>query len=468
MTAPDDLDYSLDLVRAESFGERGADALADLAQLEKPGAPFAGDPRIMLEQANAYNALGEYPQVLAAAKQAQQNAAARGARLLEAAADLSLCWAQHNLGAPDATLCQQSYDIYRVVGDKLNMARAQTALGNQLADQSKYAGALAKYRDAADLTQSIGARGDKAGALLNIARMQNYLGQLPEEKDLAHTAGDLAAAQDFLDSALKAAEVSSNKDLIARAYSFQAAYAFESGAVTAALASAAKCIQLRSETQMSAETAYCQQTRGDILLAQNQIPDARSAYQAAEQLYQAAKDPGSTAAVWISQAELAAQTGSPAEAEPLARAAAAEFAGEKDTIMQASALSALLHSLVAQGKRAEADQTWQSLSQLHPNDPDAQHEVAMAEARYRAMLGAFDVALARVAQARDYCHQHGRVDCELPARLLAGQIDAVAGKTDGLSAELQSLSADASRYGFALIAQQATQTLASPSLNALF
>jgi hypothetical protein len=165
--------------------------------------------------------------------------------------------------------------------------------------------------------------------------------------------------------------------------------------------------------------------------------------------------------VQISLAELGAQTGSPAEAEPLASAAAAEFAKNNDVDEQSSALSALLHAQVAQDKRSEADATWKTLESLHSTDQDVQFEVEMAEARYRAMTGIFDLALERVGHARDFCKQHGRVNCELDARLLTDQIRLQAGMTDGLDAELKSLAQDASDLGFVLIASESAKTTAA-------
>ena len=123
--------------------------------------------------------------------------------------------------------------------------------------------------------------------------------------------------------------------------------------------------------------------------------------------------------------------------------------------MQAFALGALLHAQVAQDKRGEADQTWNALAQLHPQDLDAQAIVRIEEARYRALVGAFDVALARAGEAMDSCKQRGRKNCELQARLLRDQIRSKSGQIDGLDTELKALAADASQLGFNLIAEQA-------------
>lgn len=495
MTQPDNLEYGLDLARAESYAGRGKDALVNLADLVNLPAPFGGDPRVLIEEADAYKSLGEFPKVAEAAHQAQVAAAERGARLLEAEADWEYCWAQRNLGDSDSAVaaCRQALDIYQRVGDKLGMARSQSGIGTALYDKSDYVGALSLYRMAAGLTESIGARTDRADALQNIAKTQIALGQLAEAEaslaemtalakevgaskeerdsyffrsDVAHTRGDMAKAQEYVADALRLAEEAGDEDAIARAYSFQATYGLEAGSLRAALASADRCIEIRTKIQLRTGVAFCQQTRGDILLAENRIADAQSSYQAATKIYEEIKQPGDTAGVWLSQAELHAETGSPAEGEALARKAALEYANEKDVEMQASALSELLHSLVAQGKQSEAEKISLALGKLDPKDPDTRSEVEIAEARYRAMAGTYDVALEKIARSLDFCKQRGRVDCELQVRLLDDEIRLKAGKRDGLDAELRALVEESSRLEFNLIAADAGRMLTSLTAHA--
>ena len=490
MTQPDNLEYGLDLARAESYAGRGKDALVNLADLVNLPPPFGGDPRVMIEQAEAYKSLGEFPKVSEAARQAQAAAAERGARLLEAEADWEECFAQRNLGNSDAAVaaCRQALDVYTHVGEKLGIARSQTGLATALADKGDYAAALSQYQMAADLTESIGARSDRAGALQNIAKTQIAMGQLTEaevsieemirlakeagsskeERDayffraqLAHTKGDLDKAQEYISDALRIAEDAGDEDAIARAYSYQGLYGLEGGRLSSALAGADKCVEIRTKIQLRSGVAFCQQTRGDIMTAQNRVRDARSAYEASTKIYEEIKQPGDAAAALTSEAELNAQVGSAAEGEALATKAVLEYQTEKDADMEASALCVLLHTQIVQGKRADADKTWMALEKMHPADPDTQRELKIAEARYSAVLGKFDVALARTADVASVCKHAGLVDCELKVRLLTDQINLQAGKPEGLDAELKALTSEASRLGFDLVAEQATKLLGS-------
>jgi tetratricopeptide (TPR) repeat protein len=492
---PDKLQFGLKLAEIETKAGQGSKALAGLAGLEQLPLPAGSDPRIALDEAQAYEALGEYTRMAASSKKAQQSAAANGARLLEAKANLTLCWAERNLGDQEQALeiCRQSYDLYQRIGDKLGMARSQSRTGTILADKSDYSAALAKYRDSADLTNAIGARTDHAGVLEDIARVQIALGHSEDaaatvdemvalarevedsellvdalffRADQAHNDGDIRKAQEYLDEALKLAENSANENAKARVASFQAGYGLERGTLDQALASARQCVEIRTRNGDRSGTGVCLQRQGDVLLAQGKIGDARTAYAAAANAFRELKQPGDEAAVWVAQAVLERDDGSIADAERLATKASEEFAREKDVDMQALALSALLDAQVSGGvkpgkeKLVLAGRTWDELAKLHPEDPDVRIEAWMAEARYRAGLSAFDEALQVATQARSACKQRGRVDCELESQLLVDEIDVAAGKNDEAIPDLRDLAANAARLGFLRIGDKANKILA--------
>jgi len=493
MSNPDKPEIALKLAATQAKAGQARSALGLLSSLANQ---FGNDPRIFFEETNAYDKLGEYGKEAEAAQRAQAAAATIGAPLLEAQAYRKICWAERHLGQRDlaSAACQRANEIYENHGDQRGMAWVQNDLGHLLADSSDYAGALDHYEFAEREMESVGDRTNEAGALLNMARMQVFLDRPADaevslkkllplakqvhvqdtieqayflEANVAHDSGKLDEAQQWIARVFDLASLNEHQDSIARAYWFQADYSLKQGKLSDALEAAKNCRDARQQNaQQFSELAKCQQLQGDVLFASGHVGEAQTAYQAAAQGFKSADEPGNQAAVWIAQAQLSVETGAATTGERIARNAVAEFAKEKDVDMQSSALSALLESLVAQNKRPEAEQTWKTLADLHPADTDAQREIEMAEARYRAMLGMLDAALARTDQARDFCKQHGRVDCELQARLLDGQIRLRAGKTDGVIAELQAVAGEASRFGFDLIAEQAGKALASLAIHA--
>ena len=193
------------------------------------------------------------------------------------------------------------------------MARARTGLGHALSDKPDYSAALAKYEEAAELTSSIGARGDHAAALLNMSRMQINLNRTDDaEKSLnetiavakeigdvstegkgylnlaniAQVEGDTQRAQDLMKQALQIFESANDQDGIGRAYGNMASYQLEAGDLRTALVSANHCVDVRTRIEYTAGIAYCELTRGDILMAQGDLEQSRTAYETAEKLYQ--------------------------------------------------------------------------------------------------------------------------------------------------------------------------------------
>ncbi|HXU30310.1 MAG TPA: protein kinase, partial [Thermoanaerobaculia bacterium] len=99
---PDDLDYGLRLVAAQTAAGQAQEALATVAALRALPAPAREDPRIDLAEAAAAEALADFPRQRQSAAQAAARAGERGARLLTAQARLSECRALRNLGQAEA------------------------------------------------------------------------------------------------------------------------------------------------------------------------------------------------------------------------------------------------------------------------------------------------------------------------------------------------------------------------------
>ena len=487
MSNPDKPEIAVKLAETQV---KAGQARSALGLLDSLAIQFGNDPRIFFAQADAYEKLGEYPEEADAAQKAQVAAAATGAPLLEAEADRKVCGAQRRLGQKDlaTAACQQANEIYQSRGDQRDVGWVQNELGHILADSGDFAGALDHYQSAEREMESIGDRTNQSGALLNMAAMQVYLDRPVDaeeslkklmpwakqvhaqdtieqayflEANVAHDSGKLDDAQQWVLRALDMANLNEHQNTVARAYWFQADYSLKQGKLSDALDAAANCSDLRRKAQQISELAKCQLMRGDVLFAAGRPDESQAEYKDAAQGFKSVEEAGNEATVWMAQANLDAEAGSAEAGERLARNASAEFAKEKDVDSQASALSVLLHTLVVEGKRSNADETWHQLEQLHPPDLDSQRDMEISEARYRAMTGEFDQALVRVQQARDYCHQHGRLNCELDARLLSAQIRRQARKTEGLDAELRSLATQASQCGFKRIAEQAAKAISS-------
>ncbi len=383
MSNPDKPEIALNLAATQAKAGQARSALILLTSLANQSG---NDPRVLFAEADAYDKLGEYSQEAEAAQKAQAAAAAIGAPLLEAQAYRKICWAERHLGQRElaGAACEQANDIYKSHADQRGVAWVQNDLGHLLADSADYAGALDHYQDAEREMESVGDRTNEAGALLNMARMQVYLDRPADaeaslkkllplakqvhvqntieqayflEANVAHDSGKLDEAQEWIARVLDLANLNEHQDSIALAYWFQADYSLKQGKLSDALEAAKNCRDARQQNaQQFSELAKCELMQGDVLFATGQVDEAATAYQAAAQGFKSADEPGNEATVWMAQAQLNVETGAAAAGERAARNAATEFAKEKDEDMQASALSVVLHALVAEGKGTAADE----------------------------------------------------------------------------------------------------------------
>src|SRR5581483_7714539 len=128
----DQLRYGLLLANADVHAMRSDDALRVLSELAQLPKPAGDDPRILIGEAEAYSIAGNYPSEIQAATGALRSAQQRKWRLMEASADLELCWAQQRTQNGGASLasCQQSQDIFASVGDPVNAAVVLNNIAN--------------------------------------------------------------------------------------------------------------------------------------------------------------------------------------------------------------------------------------------------------------------------------------------------------------------------------------------------
>src|SRR5271165_1044393 len=108
------LSYGLQLAKAQVEGSQPKAALDTLNQLAGLRPPMNTDPRIEIAKAKVYGAMGNFANALKSAQLALSEAQKRGARPMQANAELELCWAHRNLGHVDDALaaCKQAEALF--------------------------------------------------------------------------------------------------------------------------------------------------------------------------------------------------------------------------------------------------------------------------------------------------------------------------------------------------------------------
>jgi hypothetical protein len=123
---PDSLDYGLKLAAEQSRSGKGHDALATVESLRKLAAPASEDPRIELEEAGAWEALGDLKHQEQPLARAVEKARAQGARLILAEARQNQCRMFSYFGQLQNAVaaCRESRDIRAAAGDQKGEAKS--------------------------------------------------------------------------------------------------------------------------------------------------------------------------------------------------------------------------------------------------------------------------------------------------------------------------------------------------------
>jgi Tfp pilus assembly protein PilF/tRNA A-37 threonylcarbamoyl transferase component Bud32/TolB-like protein len=175
---PDNLDYGLQLVRAQSRSGRPEDGLATIASLE--GAfPDAG-ARVALAEAETARTVSDFRRTEKAAVRAATLAEADGARLLAATARLNQAIARRNLGDPKGALAiaDQSRKLFAEARDPSGLASAINGMGNCRYDLGDLPGAREAYAEVLRIYREVGNKRGEAGALGNLANVMGDQGEL--------------------------------------------------------------------------------------------------------------------------------------------------------------------------------------------------------------------------------------------------------------------------------------------------
>jgi hypothetical protein len=150
-----------------------------------------------------------------------------------------------------------------------------------------------------------------------------------------------------------------------------------------------------------------------------------------------------------------------AEAESLARTAAADFEKHKAGDLVAQSCAYLARALLAQGKRQEARVVADRGAALSRQEGDlaVRFEAGLAAAAVEADSGSISEAAARLESLRGDAGRHGYGGYELQAELQLGSAEIQSGNAAAGRARLQRLRGSAQDEGFLLVARKASEAL---------
>jgi eukaryotic-like serine/threonine-protein kinase len=494
---PDNVDYGLELAWLQCRGSKGHDALATIDLLRKLAPPASEDPRIDLEEGDAWDALGDPKRGAQYSAAAVEKAGARGARLILAQARQNQCWGFSSFGHDQDAVaaCRESKDIYAAAGDLRGEATALRSWADALA-ATDAPESIRLYQQALTLYRKVGSEG-------GIAAVVNNLGLVYEAQ------GDLATAEKMHRQALASFRLLENKRNQADATGNVADERMELGDLSGALQLYQEQIQLQNQMQSedsrnvgpSALTGYnialVRQLQGDLvgakqgleqslaawqkngaqynsayamwsfgslLLQEADFSGSRKMYEQALALRTSAGEKLAIAETQLSLADLSLEEArSPAEQEAAVRQALEVFQTQRVRDDETQAWCILARSLLAEGKPAAAKEAMQHARTLavKSQNPEVRWQTAIAGARIAMAEKSTGHSDAGIAAKRELAtiiaksRELGYVGIELDARLALAEIEMKTGQSAAGRAHLTAIEAEAKPRGYLLIARKA-------------
>jgi DNA-binding winged helix-turn-helix (wHTH) protein/tetratricopeptide (TPR) repeat protein/TolB-like protein len=490
---PDNVDYGLRLIAAQTLSGHGTQAMEIIHQLRRLPSPSSDDPRIDLAEKRAMKS--NHPAELALVRNAIRKASERGQKLIYALARKEECTILNYGERPDQALpsCEDAYNAFLAAGNKSAAADALRNTADTLGTLGRYQEAIQTYGRAQNLLQGVGEHNKMGAVYNNMAIGFENMGNLDRAEQLYRSAkvefeqagdvenqitatgniadtlylrGNLAAAEKLYQEALRiAASVDSSEPyLLYRLADLD----LTRGRVQDARQLAQQSVDAFLATQGSYQyLTAAMLDLGEVLEAQGDLTAARSQF---EQSLTIAQKIGALVNAAESQEELAhvaIEENHPEQAEVSLRSAIAEFEKEKSDPQASSAYTLLSRALLMQGKVGEARIAAQRGAELGltSSDPALKILAEIQQVRVEAASAEIDkkrleAVLARLQSVITTANRLGYYNLECEARLALGELER---QTNPSLAQrhLKALASETHNRGFELLSRKAEGAMSS-------
>jgi serine/threonine protein kinase/tetratricopeptide (TPR) repeat protein len=476
--APDDLDYGLRLVQAQTSGSLTKDALTTVQALRNLPAPASEDPRIDLAEVVAAHGQSDFKRELAAALRATEKGQKLGARLLLARAQLAQARAYYNLGnfqqfqaaaensrrifaeagdlsgeagalhnlgtglyehgdlAGAEKIEEESLETCRKIGNQRCVADALNGRGIRLKDQTDFAGARVAYERSIAIRREVGDRPGEAVGLNNIAV-------------LLYEQGKFRAAKKVYEQSLAITQQIGEKRGIARALTNLAIVDDEQGQLEESRKLHEQSIAIRREIGDKFGTALGLNNLAATLLDLGDLPAVQKAVDEQMPIFGQSGNQRAVAYGAFVQGQLLMEQGNLVQARKAQEDVLAirKKIGDKGTIEDS--LLALATLSIEQGRPADAEQPARQAIQQSQAEKASGSELAARTILARSLL-----TQGRLAEAEKEIRDAEAAAATTEGRLraidtliTAARVHAANGKGAEASKSLASVLAEATRLG---------------------
>lgn len=488
---PDNLDYGVSLVSAETMNSRNDDVIATLNALRQLPLPASQDPRIDLAEAYWAESISDFKRERQASIRAVERGQALGSALLVARAQLAGGNALWRLGQPTqaTAILQSAATTFASQGDRDGVAQAALGIAQVEQDQGNLNEARAGYERALNAWR---AAGDERGVAVSLNNLGSLRWQLADAEgakqfydqaldayreigdeagaartlnnaaDVLYSEGQIAAARRmYEESAAKYSEVG-DKSGMAQDLTNIALVLANQGNLAASRSKYEEAASIARELGTKSELSEALEGLGDVALEQGDLDAAGKWYAQALSIRKELGERGSTAETQVDLAWLALEQGQPANAQTLLSTSLDELRQEGTEDLEAYGEAAMARSLMGQGRQAEADAAASRARSLA--DKAQSRGIGLIVATIGAQVDAASGDARRIAEARqslsnieNEATKFGFIDRQLEARLALADIDLKGATAPSARARLDQLAKQAQHLGFGLIARKASK-----------
>jgi DNA-binding winged helix-turn-helix (wHTH) protein/tetratricopeptide (TPR) repeat protein/TolB-like protein len=487
---PDNVDYALRLTWAQTLAGKGRDALATIESVRKQVPAASEDPRVDLQEAWAWNALGDYKRQEEPTQRAVEKARAQGSRFILALAQESQCWVYAHLGQPQNAVaaCREARDIFAAAGDQLDEANTLRSWADLKTDAHE---SVRLYQQARDIFRRIGSEHGVADVLNNLGNLYSAQGDpataekmqrqalpiyrlLDDKRDQASTIGNIANERLSQGDLRGAVQLDEERLQLDREMGDAASTAFAidnlalvhqlRGNLAEAKQGLEQSLSMWQKSGDQISSASAMFSLGRVLFEGADFSGARKMYEQALAIRTADGDKIKIVGLQLELAYLSLEEGrSPVDQEPVFRRALEDSQQLKISSLETLAWCNLARGLLAEGKTAAAKEAVQHARSLAPKSQGfeirwqttiiaARVETAETNPAHSAEGIAARKELAAVITKSRVL---GYMSTELNARLALAEIEMKAGQTTAGRAHLTAIEADAKAKGYNLIARKA-------------
>ncbi|HVS00953.1 MAG TPA: tetratricopeptide repeat protein, partial [Thermoanaerobaculia bacterium] len=481
-------DLRIDLAEATAAGaladfKRQQEAAARAAQKARAQeAPLMTAQALLLE-CRALRNVGQAARALAACGEGRTLYSQVGDRSGVAESALHAANVRYDRGELPAALqlYEEALGIYREIGNRGAEAGALNNIAVVLKSQGDLERARQLYEEVLSVSREIGSKGGEAYALNNLAGVLLRRGELDRARELFQQSlairreqrdrsgeayaldnigvalrrrGQLAEARRHHEQALRIRRETGQKIGEVASLNNLGAVLLDQGELKAAREHFRTSLSLSSRLGNKSPYAHALFGIGEVLAAEGQLAEARKRHEAALGLRQRLGEKGTAAESRLALAGLSLESGDPARADGLARAAAEELRRQGATDGEALALS--ISALAARGDAAAARGAIERAAILLANAQDLRTRL-IVQLRAARLGPAGPVTETTLRGIAGQAGQAGFLGIQLEAELALAEAALRQGRAAEGQARLATLQQQSEAMGYGLIARQARQ-----------